>query len=65
VANAGGAEVILEKDLNGAVLAAKLDHYASHHSALQDMKNRTLALARPDAADVIVDECQRLLVMSH
>jgi UDP-N-acetylglucosamine--N-acetylmuramyl-(pentapeptide) pyrophosphoryl-undecaprenol N-acetylglucosamine transferase len=63
VADAGGAEVILEEDLSGAVLADRLDHYASHPEALQDMAKRTLGLARPDAADVIVDECRRLVVM--
>jgi UDP-N-acetylglucosamine--N-acetylmuramyl-(pentapeptide) pyrophosphoryl-undecaprenol N-acetylglucosamine transferase len=61
VANAGGGEVILEKDVNGAVLARRLDHYASNPKALQDMAERTLALARPDAAEVIVDECESLV----
>jgi len=65
VADAGGAEVILEKDLNGAVLADRLDHYASHPESLQDMAKRILSLARPDAADVIVEECRRLVVVSH
>ncbi|MBW1739963.1 MAG: undecaprenyldiphospho-muramoylpentapeptide beta-N-acetylglucosaminyltransferase [Deltaproteobacteria bacterium] len=65
VADAGGAEVILEKDLNGALLADRLDHYASHPEALHDMAVRTSALARPDAADVIVDQCRRLVVMSY
>ena len=65
VADGGGAEVILEKDLNGALLANRLDHYASHPEVLQDMAKRTLALARPDAADVIVDECRRLAVIGH
>ena len=64
VADAGGAEVIVEKDLNGAVLADRLDHYASHPESLRDMAKRTLALARPDAADVIVEQCRRLVVMS-
>ena len=65
VADAGGAEVILEKDLSGAVLADRLDHYASHPEALRDMAKQTLTLARPDAADVIVDECRRLVVISQ
>jgi UDP-N-acetylglucosamine--N-acetylmuramyl-(pentapeptide) pyrophosphoryl-undecaprenol N-acetylglucosamine transferase len=64
VADAGGAEVILEKNLDGAVLAGRLDHYASHPEALRNMAKHTLGLARPDAADVIVDECRRLVVMS-
>ena len=64
VADAGGAEVMLEKELSGAVLASRLDHYASNLPVLSDMKDRTMALARPDAADSIVDECERLLVLS-
>jgi UDP-N-acetylglucosamine--N-acetylmuramyl-(pentapeptide) pyrophosphoryl-undecaprenol N-acetylglucosamine transferase len=64
VADAGGAEVIVEEDLDGALLADRLDYYASHPKALRDMAKRTLALAPPDPADVIVDECRRLVVMS-
>jgi UDP-N-acetylglucosamine--N-acetylmuramyl-(pentapeptide) pyrophosphoryl-undecaprenol N-acetylglucosamine transferase len=65
VADAGGAEVILEKDLYPAVLAERLDYYASHPEALQNMTRKTLALARPGAADLIVDECRRMVVMSY
>jgi len=65
VADAGGAEVILERDLDGALLADRLDYYASDPRALQDMAKRTLALARPDAADVIVDTCHRLVAKRH
>jgi len=48
----------------GTVLADRLDHFVSDSQTLRDMAKRTLALARPDAADVIVDECRRLLVPS-
>jgi UDP-N-acetylglucosamine--N-acetylmuramyl-(pentapeptide) pyrophosphoryl-undecaprenol N-acetylglucosamine transferase len=65
VADAGGAEVILEKDLKGAVLAERLDHFVSNSQTLRDMAKRTLALARPGAASVIVEECRRLLVINH
>ena len=61
VADKGGAEVILENDLSGSVLAARLDHYMSNQKILAEMTARTLALARPDAADVIVEECERLV----
>jgi UDP-N-acetylglucosamine--N-acetylmuramyl-(pentapeptide) pyrophosphoryl-undecaprenol N-acetylglucosamine transferase len=61
VSNAGGGEVILEKDVNGPILADRLDHYASDPKALRDMSERALALARPDAAEAIVEECERLL----
>jgi len=65
VADTGGAEVVLEKDLKGDLLAGKLDHYALHPETLRDMAKRMLAIARPDAADVIVDECRRLLVIGN
>lgn len=65
VADTGGAEVILEKDLKGDLLAGKLDHYTLHPETLQDMARQMLALARPNAADVIVDECRRLLVIGN
>lgn len=61
VADAGGGEVILEKDVNGRILAHRLDYYASDPKVLQDMAERTLALARPNAADLIVDECEKLV----
>ena len=61
VADTGGAEVLLEKDLNGPALAARVDHYMSHPEALSEMTKRTRMLARPDAARVIVDECCRLV----
>jgi UDP-N-acetylglucosamine--N-acetylmuramyl-(pentapeptide) pyrophosphoryl-undecaprenol N-acetylglucosamine transferase len=64
VADTGGAEVILEKDLDGPVLANRLDHFASNPQILREMKNQTLGLASPHAAEVIVDECRRLLVPS-
>jgi len=65
VADRGGGEVILEKDLSGALLAGRIDYYASNPKALQEMCSRAAALGRPDAADVIVDQCRRLLVISQ
>ncbi|NVM56513.1 MAG: undecaprenyldiphospho-muramoylpentapeptide beta-N-acetylglucosaminyltransferase [Desulfobacterales bacterium] len=65
VADSGGGEVILEKDLNGALLAGRIDYYASNPKALQEMSIKASALGRPDAADVIVKECRRLVVISH
>lgn len=61
VADAGGAEVILQKNLTGRGLAARLDFYRSTPPALDEMSKQTSTLARPDAADVIVDECRRLV----
>lgn len=65
VADAGGGEVILEKDLDGALLAGRIDDYASNPKALQDMSARSSALGRPEAAGLIVDECRRVVVIGH
>ena len=61
VAEAGGAEIVLEKDLNGSLLAEKLDNYLLHPKILQSMGKRASVLSRPNAADVVVDECHRLV----
>ncbi|MDY6951115.1 MAG: undecaprenyldiphospho-muramoylpentapeptide beta-N-acetylglucosaminyltransferase [Thermodesulfobacteriota bacterium] len=61
VANRGGGEVMLEKDLNGESLARKIGRYESHREALQDMSVQASTLGRPDAAEAIVDECTRLV----
>ena len=61
VAEAGGAEIILEQDLSGPVLAERLDDYRSNPGRLDEMTRQTLRLARPDAADVIVRECRGLV----
>jgi UDP-N-acetylglucosamine--N-acetylmuramyl-(pentapeptide) pyrophosphoryl-undecaprenol N-acetylglucosamine transferase len=60
VADAGGAEVLLERDLSGSALAGRLDDYMANPNMLKAMEKRVRTLARPDAADAIVDECCRL-----
>ncbi len=64
VADSGGGEVVREQDLNGELLAARIDHYISNPKALQDMSMGAEALGRRNAAEFIVDECRRLVVMS-
>ncbi|MFO7970326.1 MAG: undecaprenyldiphospho-muramoylpentapeptide beta-N-acetylglucosaminyltransferase [Desulfobacterales bacterium] len=59
--NAGAAEMILEKDLNGNALAERINFYASSPDTLRQMASRTRDLSRPDAAAVIVDDCYRLI----
>jgi UDP-N-acetylglucosamine--N-acetylmuramyl-(pentapeptide) pyrophosphoryl-undecaprenol N-acetylglucosamine transferase len=59
--NKGGAEMILEKDLSGKVLAEKIRYYASHPELLERMAKRSKELCRPDAAETIVDDCYRLI----
>ncbi len=64
ITNSSGGDLLLEKDLSGDLLARKIDKYFSNPEALHDMSARTAALGRPEAADYIVDECKRLLVLS-
>ncbi len=59
--NAGAAEMILQKDLSGKVLAEKIRHYASSPDALETMSSKIKELGRPDAAKAIVDDCYRLI----
>jgi len=61
VADRGGGEVVLEKDLDGQSLARKIRHYESSRDALEDMSIRASALGRADAAKVMADECRRLV----
>jgi UDP-N-acetylglucosamine--N-acetylmuramyl-(pentapeptide) pyrophosphoryl-undecaprenol N-acetylglucosamine transferase len=61
VAEAGGAEVILEKNLDGRLLARKIEEYASNPDKLHQMSLNASSLGRPDAARRIVEECRRLI----
>ncbi|MBW2108256.1 MAG: undecaprenyldiphospho-muramoylpentapeptide beta-N-acetylglucosaminyltransferase, partial [Deltaproteobacteria bacterium] len=63
VAQAGGAEVILEKDLTGRILAEKISAYAADPAVLDKMAACAAALGRPDAASTIVGDCKKLLAM--
>lgn len=53
----GAAEMILNSDLNGARLGARLLHYAEHPEELAKMRQQALALAKPDAADQVLEHC--------
>ncbi len=57
---AGAAEMILEAELTGERLAARIAHFAAHPEALTALAARAAALGRPDAARRIVDDCFRL-----
>jgi len=58
---AGAAEMILQKDLTGCVLAERIEYYSSNKKALELMATNSRKLGRPDAAKVIVKDCYRLL----
>ena len=59
---AGAAEMILEKDLSGNVLAERIDYYVQRPEELQQMALRSRDLGRVDAAAMIVDDCYDLIL---
>ena len=58
---AEAAEMIIQKDLTGHILAKRIKYYASNKKVLEAMATRAKKLGRPDAAEVIVKDCYRLL----
>ena len=58
---AGAAEMILEKDLSGKVLAERINYYVQRPEAQRLMALRSRALGRVDAASMIVDDCYDLI----
>ncbi|MDA8405066.1 MAG: undecaprenyldiphospho-muramoylpentapeptide beta-N-acetylglucosaminyltransferase [Desulfobacteraceae bacterium] len=57
----GAAEMILEADLTGELLAERINHYASHPDALKNLGEKIRQFSRPDAADKIVDDIYRII----
>ena len=62
--DAGAAEMILEKDLTGNVLAERIHFYAKNPDALHGMASRAGGIGRVDAAAAIVDDCYELIALS-
>lgn len=60
LAKAGAAEMILQKDLDGPTLAARIRYYVEHRDALRRMEQNSRALGRPDATERIVDLVEEL-----
>jgi len=56
----GAAEMILDQELNGAILAERIRGYFSQRPRLEAMAAAARALGRPEAARRIVDECSAL-----
>jgi UDP-N-acetylglucosamine--N-acetylmuramyl-(pentapeptide) pyrophosphoryl-undecaprenol N-acetylglucosamine transferase len=59
--DAGGAEMILEKDLSGTLLAQRMRHYADNPGELTRMAAVASSLGHPHAAENIVKECEELI----
>jgi UDP-N-acetylglucosamine--N-acetylmuramyl-(pentapeptide) pyrophosphoryl-undecaprenol N-acetylglucosamine transferase len=56
----GAAELILDQELSGEKLAARLRFYLGAPEQLASMAHAARALGRPEAAQTIVDECYAL-----
>jgi len=61
LAEAGAAELLLERDLTGKSLAAILQSLLSAPTRLSGMAEASRRLGRPDAAEKIVSDCLELL----
>ncbi len=59
--NAGAAEMILQKDLSGKIIAERIEYYTSNSAELNFMESNIKKFGKPDAANAIVDDCYRLL----
>lgn len=57
----GAAEMILDQELSGALLAEKIRGYFADRGRLERMAAAALAAGRPDAAARIVEECRALV----
>ena len=57
----GAAEMILQKDLTGSILAQRIEYYASNKKALAVMAAKAKSLGKPDAAKIIVEDCYKLI----
>jgi UDP-N-acetylglucosamine--N-acetylmuramyl-(pentapeptide) pyrophosphoryl-undecaprenol N-acetylglucosamine transferase len=56
----GAAEMILDQELGGRVLAARIRVYVSDRKRMDSMAAAARTMGRPDAAARIVDECYAL-----
>jgi len=61
LADDGAAELILEENFSGAVLAERIEFLAEHTNELRRMGERVSAHGKPEAAEAIVDACYEVL----
>jgi UDP-N-acetylglucosamine--N-acetylmuramyl-(pentapeptide) pyrophosphoryl-undecaprenol N-acetylglucosamine transferase len=57
----GAAEMILEENLTGEILAERIEYYVAHPDALKIAGDKIREFSRPDAADKIVDDIYRII----
>ena len=61
LSDAGAAEIITETDLNGKMLAERIEYFAGHAGELYKMASAAKKFSRPDAANIIVNDCYKML----
>ncbi|UCD85263.1 MAG: undecaprenyldiphospho-muramoylpentapeptide beta-N-acetylglucosaminyltransferase [Deltaproteobacteria bacterium] len=64
LADKGAAELILEDDLNGELIAKAIMKYYHNRELLEEMGERSGNIAHPQSAEEIVNECYRLVFPS-
>ena len=57
----GAAEMILDQELNGEMLAERIRAYISDRGQIERMAAAARSMGRPDAAARIVDECRAMV----
>ena len=57
----GAAEMVHEAQLNGRILAEKIQYLMDHRSRLSDMAAKALSLGRPDATLAIISDLYKLI----
>ncbi|RJP84533.1 MAG: undecaprenyldiphospho-muramoylpentapeptide beta-N-acetylglucosaminyltransferase [Desulfobacteraceae bacterium] len=57
----GAAEMIMESELTGKLLAERIEYYAGHPDALKIAGEKIRQFSQPDAADKIVDDIYRII----
>ena len=65
VTQVSGGEMLLEENLNGITLADRVNRYVSRPTDLEIMSAKAKALGKPQAAEFIVDECKRLVLIGQ
>lgn len=57
----GAAQIILQRDLTGEILAKKLSSVLSDEERLKGMGKQSKKMGKPDATSLLVDEMEKLL----
>lgn len=61
LADTGGADILMERDLNGNTLASKVREYMKNPDVLKRMSSLALKAGRPRAKEVIAEQLMKLI----